>query len=93
VNESSKKADLVEVAKSLGLNISGKKSDLIERIQSYRQRHSLSDDNFTTPRYSQSNALDNSLLLPACYPEKYEGLLGIEELRQKNMLLVAPSNK
>lgn len=89
MNESSKKADLIEQAKSLGLDTSGKKNEIVQRIESYIQRHSLSDDNFTTPKYT--HLISSIAPLPPCYPEVYEGLLGIEELRQKNMMLTAPT--
>eukprot|EP01035_Chromulina_nebulosa_P023082 gene23082-29908_t len=77
---------LVNEAKLRGLSTSGKKAELLERLREYASRHSLSDDNFRAPQYSSTNALT----LPTCYPEVYEGFLGIQELQEKISQMSAP---
>jgi hypothetical protein len=93
-----KKASLQEECTKRGLATEGKRQELVDRLKEYTQRYHLGDENFTAPRYRTVQATgpeeEESLLplqaLPSCYPEAYEGFLGIVELRQKNMLMSAP---
>ena len=53
-------------------------------------RHSLSDDNFRAPQYS-STTTSSARTLPPCYPEVYEGFLGIQEILEKISQIAAPN--
>lgn len=68
VDESWKVSDLQTEAKRRGLVVRGlKKAELIQIINLSYRRYSLTDDNFTTPRYVPVNS--NAY---RCYPEVYE---------------------
>ncbi|KAJ1410924.1 hypothetical protein B484DRAFT_402786 [Ochromonadaceae sp. CCMP2298] len=81
VESSWKVADLREVAGKRGLDSTGLKADLIERINLSVASFSLSDDAFTVPIFVPVPDSE----LTRCYPEVYEGgLEAVQVLIDKN---------
>lgn len=67
VDSSWKLTKLKLEAKRRGLDIVGKKDEIIERINAIAVIYDLSTDNFQSPIY----IANNDTLLPKCYPEIY----------------------
>eukprot|EP01035_Chromulina_nebulosa_P021353 gene21353-27663_t len=68
VDSSWKLVQLKEESTRRGLSTSGKKDELIERINTSTKLYDLSDENFTKPIFYSDNITD----FPPCYPETYE---------------------
>jgi hypothetical protein len=91
VNTSWKVADLKIEAAKLGLKTTGRKEELIERINSKANsddnaRLLLSDSQFTAPRY-----VDPASSKPlTCFPEVYETAADIQKLRDMTMMQGPP---
>lgn len=81
-----KVAQLREEATLAGLDSSGLKADLIQRLNESKKKFSLSDDRFTEPIYSKTPKSS----LPPCYPEIYENENEIKRLKLTDQNIVPP---
>lgn len=91
VNSSWKVADLKAEAALRGLSTSGKKDELIERINAASLSASkidyLSDEHFTAPVYVEPK---NGSSRPSCYPEVYETPSEVRRLKESANQLPPP---
>lgn len=87
VDSTWKLVDLKAEAQRRGLKVTGKKDELIARINASNPnnlaKELLSDDKFTASRYIEVENNDR----PSCYPEVYEGTGEIARLKEMFMTM------
>lgn len=86
-NDDMKVAQLKEEAKRRGLDTSGLKADLVQRLNESYEKFNLTDDCYTQPVYNKSDPKT----LPSCYPEIYENENEIKRLKQADHNIAPPS--
>ena len=82
-----KVTQLKEEAIRRGLETSGLKADLIQRLNDSYKKFNLTDDCYTQPIYNKSDPKT----LPPCYPDIYESANEIKRLQQADHNVAPPS--
>ena len=78
---------LKDEAKRRGLDSSGLKGDLVQRLNDSYEKFNLTDDCYTEPIYNKSDPKQ----LPPCYPDIYENENEIQRLKQSDHSVAPPS--
>lgn len=79
---------LKDEAKLRGLDASGLKADLVQRLKESYDKFNLTDDCFTEPIYKKSDPK----ALPPCYPDIYENENEIKRLKLSDTTIAPPSS-